>query len=381
MTETIYFDNAATTPVDPQVIEEMVRYLGPEGVYANPASRSHLGGWMAEDAVESARRQVADALNADPREVVWTSGATEANNLALKGVFDALGAGHLITTQTEHKAVLDTCAWLESRGIRVTYLPPNAAGQVSAEQVREALSDDTRLVSVIHGNNETGVLNDIAAIGAVCREKGVIFHTDAAQTAGKVSLDMAVLPVDLVSMSAHKFYGPKGVGALYVRRAPAVKVAAQMHGGGHERGLRSGTLPTHQIVGMGKALALAVAQHDEEVARIVRLRDAFWAALSELDDVFLNGDAAPRLPGHLNVGFRGLDSELLLAALNPVAASSGSACNSATVAPSYVLKAMGLSDADAHSAVRFSLGRFTTESEVVKAAKVVVDAVTRLRAN
>ena len=296
MSNAVYLDYAATTPVDPAVVDAMVRHLGPEGTFANPASRSHLYGWLAEEAVESARRQVADLLNADPREVVWTSGATEANNLALKGAIDARGGGHVITSATEHKAVLDACGWLESQGHAVTYLKPEKDGQVSPQSVADAMREDTVLVSVMHANNETGVINDIAAIGALCRERGVLFHTDAAQSVGKLPLDVKTLPVDLVSVCAHKVYGPKGIGALYVRRSPDVKVAAQIHGGGHERGMRSGTLATHQIVGMGEAFALAGSLKDEEGPRIAGLRDRLWQGIESLGGVSVNGEGAPRLP-------------------------------------------------------------------------------------
>lgn len=379
MSNAVYLDYAATTPVDPAVVDAMVRHLGPEGTFANPASRSHLYGWLAEEAVESARRQVADLLNADPREVVWTSGATEANNLALKGVLDACGGGHVITGATEHKAVLDACGWLETKGYAVTYLKPQSNGQISPESVAAALRDDTVLVSVMHANNETGVINDIAAIGGVCRERGVLFHTDAAQSVGKLPLDVKNLPVDLVSVCAHKVYGPKGIGALYVRRSPDVKVAAQIHGGGHERGMRSGTLATHQIVGMGEAFALAGSLKDEEGPRICALRDRLWRGIAALGGVSVNGEGAARLPGHLNVAFEGVDGEMLLTAMNGVAVSSGSACTSASLEPSYVLKAMGVTDALAHGSIRFSVGRFTSSEDIERAISSVVDAVNRLR--
>ncbi|MZR63778.1 IscS subfamily cysteine desulfurase [Alcanivorax sp. DP30] len=379
MSQAVYLDYAATTPVDPAVVDVMVRHLGPEGTFANPASRSHLYGWLAEEAVENARRQVADVLNADPREIVWTSGATEANNLALKGVIEARGGGHVITGATEHKAVLDACKWLEQQGHAVTYLKPAADGRISPDSVEEALRDDTVLVSVMHANNETGVINDIEAIGGLCRERGVLFHTDAAQSVGKLSLDVQAMPVDLVSVCAHKVYGPKGIGALYVRRAPGVKVAAQIHGGGHERGMRSGTLPTHQIVGMGEAFALAAGQREEEGARIAALRDRLWQGISELEGVSINGGESPRLPGHLNVAFADVDGEMLLTAMNGVAVSSGSACTSASLEPSYVLKAMGVPDDLAHGSIRFSVGRFTTEADIESAVQNVIDVVKRLR--
>lgn len=380
MSQAVYLDYAATTPVDSRVVVAMVRHLGREGTFANPASRSHLYGWLAEEAVEAARRQVADVLNADPREIVWTSGATEANNLAIKGVLEHCRGGHVITAATEHKAVLDPCGWLERQGHDVTYLMPNAAGCIEPGSVAAALREDTVLVSIMHANNETGVINDIASIGALCRARDVLFHTDAAQTVGKLELNVRDLPVDLISLCAHKNYGPKGIGALFVRRHPDVRVAAQIHGGGHERTMRSGTLATHQIVGMGEALALATAERHAEQARIGALRDRLWAALSALPDVCFNGEGAPRLAGHLNVAFAGVDGEMLLTAMSEVAVSTGSACTSASLEPSYVLKAMGLPDALAHGSVRFSVGRFTTEEDIDRAAQNVTDAVTRLRA-
>lgn len=380
MSQAVYLDYAATTPVDSRVVVAMVRHLGREGTFANPASRSHLYGWLAEEAVEAARRQVADVLNADPREIVWTSGATEADNLAIKGVLEHCGGGHVITAATEHKAVLDPCGWLERQGHDVTYLTPNAEGCIEPRSVAAALREDTVLVSIMHANNETGVINDIASIGALCRARDVLFHTDAAQSVGKLELNVRELPVDLISLCAHKNYGPKGIGALYVRRHPDVRVAAQIHGGGHERTMRSGTLATHQIVGMGEALALAMAERQAEQARIGALRDRLWAALSLLPDVRLNGAGAPRLAGHLNVAFAGVDGEMLLTAMSEVAVSTGSACTSASLEPSYVLKAMGLPDALAHGSVRFSVGRFTSEEDIDRAAQNVTDAVTRLRA-
>ncbi|HBS16178.1 MAG TPA: IscS subfamily cysteine desulfurase [Alcanivorax sp.] len=379
MSQAVYLDYAATTPVDPRVVAVMMRHLGPEGTFANPASRSHLYGWLAEEAVENARRQVADALNADPREIVWTSGATEADNLAIKGVVEQRGGGHVITAASEHKAVLDPCGWLERSGVPVTYLAPGPDGRIDPRAVADALREDTVLVSIMHANNETGVINDIDAIGAICREAGVLFHSDAAQTAGKLPLDVRATPVDMLSLSAHKFYGPKGMGALYVRRHPGVRLSAQIHGGGHERNMRSGTLATHQIVGMGEALALAVAERDAEQVRLAVLRDRLWGQIAALPGVHLNGRDAPRLAGHLNVAFEGVDGEMLLTALTEVAVSTGSACTSASLEPSYVLKAMGLADDLAHGAIRLSLGRFTGEDEVDRAGQNVTEAVTRLR--
>ncbi|SOC27876.1 cysteine desulfurase [Alloalcanivorax xenomutans] len=379
MSQAVYLDYAATTPVDPRVVEAMVRFLGPDGTFGNPASRSHLYGWLAEEAVENARRQVADALNADPREIVWTSGATEANNLAIKGVLEQRGRGHVITSATEHKAVLDPCGWLEGRGVEVTYLAPEPDGRITPRAVEEAMREDTVLVSIMHANNETGVINDIGAIGALCRERGVLFHTDAAQTMGKLPLDVRETAVDLVSLCAHKIYGPKGIGALYVRRHPDVRVAAQIHGGGHERGMRSGTLPAHQIVAMGEALSLAMASRDEENERIAALRDRLWGGIRTLPGVSLNGAGAPRLPGHMNVAFEGLEGEMLLTALTGVAVSTGSACTSASLEPSYVLKAMGVSDSLAHGSLRFSVGRFTDETQIDTVIQNVTQVVTRLR--
>ena len=379
MSQAVYLDYAATTPVDPRVVEAMVRFLGPDGTFGNPASRSHLYGWLAEAAVENARRQVADALNADPREIVWTSGATEANNLAIKGVLEQRGGGHVITSATEHKAVLDPCGWLEGRGVEVTYLAPEPDGRITPRAVEEAMREDTVLVSIMHANNETGVINDIGAIGALCRERGVLFHTDAAQTMGKLPLDVRETAVDLVSLCAHKIYGPKGIGALYVRRHLDVRVAAQIHGGGHERGMRSGTLPAHQIVAMGEALSLAMASRDEENERIAALRDRLWDGIRTLPGVSLNGAGAPRLPGHMNVAFEGLEGEMLLTALTGVAVSTGSACTSASLEPSYVLKAMGVSDSLAHGSLRFSVGRFTDETQIDTVIQNVTQVVTRLR--
>ena len=378
----LYFDYAATTPVDERVAEKMLACLTFEGNFANPASRSHVYGWRAEEAVEHARRQVADLLNADPREIVWTSGATEANNLALKGAafFYRDRGRHIVTSQIEHKAVLDVCAYLESQGFSVTYLRPDASGIIAPEQVAAALRPDTILASFMHVNNEVGVINDIAALGALCRERGVLLHVDAAQSAGKIPLDMSALPVDLLSISAHKLYGPKGVGALYVRRRPRVQLEPQMHGGGHERGLRSGTLPTHQIVGMGEACRIAQIEMAEEGARILALRQRLWQGIAALPEVYLNGDAERRVPGNLNISFGGVDGEALLLALKDVAVSTGSACTSASLEPSYVLSALGRAAPLAHSALRFSLGRYTTQEEVDCAAELIRDTLANLRA-
>lgn len=376
-----YLDYAATTPVDERVMARMLKHLGRDGVFANPASRSHMYGWQAEEAVETARRQVADLVGADPREIIWTSGATESDNLALKGVMQASAdrGRHLITCTAEHKAVVDTAHWLAQQGCDVTWLEPMADGRVDPTAVADAMRDDTVLVSIMHANNETGVINDVATIGRVCRDHGVLFHVDAAQTVGKLAIDVAVLNVDLLSLSAHKIYGPKGVGALYIRRHPDVRVAAQIHGGGHERGFRSGTLPTHQLVGMGEALALAGEEREQEQARIAALRDQLWQGIASLGQVYLNGHEEQRLAGHLNVAFEGVDGETLMLALNQVAVSSGSACTSASVEPSFVLRAMGVEERLALASVRFSVGRFTSEEEIAHAVSHVCDVVTRLR--
>ncbi|UTA49169.1 aminotransferase class V-fold PLP-dependent enzyme [Simiduia sp. 21SJ11W-1] len=375
----VYLDYAATTPVDPQVASAMAECLTAEGAFANPASRSHIFGWQAEEKVEAARAQVAALLAADPREVVWTSGATESNNLAIKGVFEAAGfTGHLITSVCEHKAVIDPAKWLEARGVEVTWLKPDSRGCISAADVQAARRPDTRMVSLMHVNNETGAINPIADIGAWCRAEGILMHVDAAQSAGKLCIDVGSLNADLLSMSAHKFYGPKGVGALYVRRAIAGQLVAQIHGGGHERGLRSGTLATHQLVGIGAAAHLCQQLREQEMARIGQLRDQLWAGIADLPGVARNGEQVS--PTHLNVCFGGLDGESLLLSLRDIAISSGSACTSASMEPSYVLKAMGLSDADAHSSVRISLGRFTTEADVTRAIAHIRTTVGQLQA-
>jgi cysteine desulfurase len=380
----IYLDYLATTPVDPQVAQAMAACLTLDGCFANPASRSHRYGWEAEMQVENARRDVADLLGADPREIIWTSGATEADNLALKGVVaQALAAGgraHVLSSLIEHKAVLDTCAWLQTQGVEVSYLAPGPGGLIRAEQVAEALRPDTVLVSIMHANNEIGTVNPIAAIGALCREAGVLLHVDAAQSAGKLPIDVQDLQVDLLALSAHKFYGPKGVGALYVRRAVAQRLQAQMHGGGHERGLRAGTLPTHQLVGMGTAARLAAAAQAAEAARLRALREQLWSQLEAIGGVGLNGDAQERLPGALNVHVEGVDGEVLLSSLKDIAISTGSACTSARVEPSYVLRAIGLPRRLALCSLRISLGRFTTEEQVAHAGAHLCEVISRLRA-
>ncbi|UTW47451.1 IscS subfamily cysteine desulfurase [Bacterioplanoides sp. SCSIO 12839] len=366
----IYLDYAATTPVDPRVAELMAQCLTQEGNFANPASRSHKFGWKAEQAVEQARRQLADLLCADPREIVWTSGATESNNLALKGVVEHLRqknpqqALHIVTSAIEHKAILDTCAYLESQGVEVDYLTPDADGLISPDQVAAALTPETCLVSLMAVNNELGTLTDIPAIASVLKGTDVLLHVDAAQAVGKMAIDVNQWQVDLLSVSAHKMYGPKGIGALYVRREPQVKIAAQIHGGGHERGMRSGTLATHQLVGLGEAAVLAQQEMADEIERIRQLRDALWQGLESFGGVYLNGHEEQRSAGHLNVSFDGVDGEILLASLAKVAVSSGSACTSASVEPSYVLKAIGRSDELAHAGLRFSVGRFTTREEI-----------------
>jgi len=376
----IYLDYLATTPVDPRVAAAMAGCLSLEGYFANPASRSHRYGWEAEMQVENARRDVADLIGADPREIVWTSGATEADNLALKGALASAGKGaHLITARTEHKAVLDPCAWLESQGVEVSYLEPGADGVISAAAVASALRPHTRLVSIMHANNEIGTLNPVAEIGALCRQAGVLLHVDAAQSAGKLPIDVSAMQVDLLALSAHKFYGPKGVGALYVRRAIAGRVQAQMHGGGHERGLRAGTLPTHQLVGMGTAARLAAEAQAGEALRLHALRERLWAQLAALGGVGLNGDAERRLPGALNVHVEGVDGEVLLHSLKDIAISTGSACTSASVEPSHVLRAIGLPRALALCSLRISLGRFTTEQEVAHAGAHLSEVISRLR--
>ncbi|MCP5182710.1 MAG: IscS subfamily cysteine desulfurase [Pseudomonadales bacterium] len=379
MQRPVYLDYAATTPVDPEVAAAMTQCLTIDGNFGNPASRSHVYGWRAEEAVEEARTQLANLIGADPREIIWTSGATEADNLALKGVAEGATRRHIITSRIEHKAILDTCHALEGRGFEVTYLTPDANGVIHPAQVADALRPDTLIVSIMHANNELGVVNDVAAIGAVCRENRTYFHTDAAQSTGKVALDMRSMPVDLVSISAHKIYGPKGAGALYVRRQPPVKVAPQIHGGGHEFGMRSGTLATHQIVGLGLAARLMGERMAAENARIGGLRDRLLAHVLQMPGTYLHGGQAPRLPGIVNVGFDGVDGETLLLALDDVAVSSGSACTSASVEPSYVLRALGIADALAHASIRFSVGRFTTEADVDHAGRRVVEVVSALR--
>ena len=377
----IYLDYAATTPAAPEVAEKMAGCLTKAGAFGNPASRSHRFGWEAEEAIENARNEVATLINADPREIVWTSGATESDNLAIKGAahFYASKGKHIVTSAIEHKAVLDTCRQLEREGYEITYLEPDSHGITSPESVRAALREDTILVSVMHANNEIGVINDIAAIGEITRERKIIFHVDAAQSVGKIPVDMDALKVDLLSMSAHKMYGPKGIGALFVRRKPRVRIEAQIHGGGHERGMRSGTLPTHQIVGFGEAARLARELMTVDNERIGALRDRMWNGFSDMEEVYLNGDSEHRLPGALNVSFNFVEGESLIMALKDLAISSGSACTSASLEPSYVLRALGRSDELAHSSLRFTIGRYTTEAEVDFAVEKVRAAVVKLR--
>jgi cysteine desulfurase len=377
----IYFDYAATTPVDPRVAQKMSECLLAEGTFGNPASRSHQFGWEAEEAVEIARRQVADLINCDSREVVWTSGATESDNLALKGVahFYKNKGNHIVTSKIEHKAVLDSCRHLEREGFEVTYLDPDSNGLISPESVAEAIREDTLIVSIMHVNNEIGVVNDIAAIGEITRQRKVLFHVDAAQSAGKIDIDLQKLKVDLMSFSGHKVYGPKGVGVLFVRRKPRVRLEAQIHGGGHERGMRSGTLATHQLVGMGEAFRIAKQEMHTEAARLLALKERMWSGFEDMEEVYINGDMQLRVPGNLNISFNFVEGESLIMSLTDLAVSSGSACTSASLEPSYVLRALGLNDEMAHSSLRISIGRFTTEEEVDFAIEKIRSAVEKLR--
>lgn len=378
----IYLDYAATTPADPRVATKMMQCLTLDGTFGNPASRSHRFGWQAEEAVDVARNQIAELVNADPREIVFTSGATEADNLAIKGAaqFHQARGKHIITSQTEHKAVLDSCLQLEREGFDVTFLQPGSDGIITPQMLESALRDDTVLVSLMHVNNETGVIQDIAALGALCRARDILFHVDATQSVGKLPIDVTELPVDLMSFSAHKLYGPKGIGALWVRRKPRLQIDAQMHGGGHERGMRSGTLPVHQIVGMGEAYRIAREEMSSEMARLVDLRLRLWNGINQLGNVNLNGSLEQGAPNILNISFAQVDGESLIMALKDLALSSGSACTSASLEPSYVLRAMGVEQELAHSSLRFSLGRFTSAEEIDYAIELVNKAVTRLRA-
>lgn len=382
MSQLTYLDYAATTPVDKDVAEKMMQYLTFDGVFGNPASRSHGFGWQAEEAVETAREQIADLINADPREIVFTSGATESDNLAIKGAahFYSGRGKHIITSKIEHKAVLDVCRELEQEGFEITYLEPQqGTGLITVDMVKDAIRDDTILISLMMVNNELGTLTDVAAIGKITREKGIILHVDAAQAAGKTPIDLETMQIDLMSLSGHKMYGPKGIGALYVRRKPRVRLKAQMHGGGHERGMRSGTLATHQIVGMGEACKIAKARMAEDEAHIGQLRDRLWHGLKDLEEVYLNGDLTHSIPNIVNISFNFVEGESLMMSLKDFAVSSGSACTSATLEPSYVLRALGLSDELAHSSIRFSMGRYTTEADVDHAIAQVRSAVEKLR--
>jgi len=377
----IYFDYAATTPVDKRVADIMMKYLTVESDYGNPASRSHSFGWAADDAIDTARGQVAALVNCDPREIVWTSGATESDNLAIKGVahFYHKKGKHIITCKTEHKAVLDSCRQLEREGYEITYLDPEPNGLIDLNKLKGAMREDTILVSLMHVNNEIGVIQDIETIGELCRANKTLFHVDAAQSAGKVAIDLSTLKVDLMSFSAHKIYGPKGIGALYVRRKPRVRLEAQMHGGGHERGMRSGTLATHQIAGMGEAFRIAKEDMASENARILALRNRLYNGFKDMEEVYVNGDLDHRIPGNLNISFNYVEGESLIMALKDIAVSSGSACTSASLEPSYVLRALGRSDELAHSSLRFTIGRYTTEQEIDYTIELVKGAVEKLR--
>jgi len=377
----VYLDYSATTPVDPRVAEVMCSYLTPEGNFGNAASRSHAYGWAADEAIKEARKNVADLINADPKEIVWTSGATESNNLAIKGVahFYKKKGKHIITCKTEHKAVLDTCRQLEREGYEVTYLDPEDNGLVDITKLESAMRDDTILVSIMHVNNEIGVIQDIKAIGELTRERGIIFHVDAAQSAGKVPIDTQDVKVDLMSFSAHKIYGPKGMGALYVQRKPRIRLEAQMHGGGHERGMRSGTLATHQIVGMGEAFRLAKEEMAADNEKLMMLRNRLWDGLKDMEEVYINGDMDQRVAGNLNISFNFVEGESLIMAVKDLAVSSGSACTSASLEPSYVLRALGRSDELAHSSIRFTFGRFSTTDDVDFTIELIRSKVDKLR--
>ena len=378
---TIYLDYASTTPVDPRVASKMMEYLTPKGEFGNPASRSHRYGWAADEAVEEARSHVANLVNCDPREIVWTSGATEADNLAIKGVarFYKSKGNHIITSKIEHKAVLDTMRQLELEGYNVTYLDPEPNGLVDLKKLEDAITEKTLLVSIMHVNNEIGVIQDLESIGKLCKKHKILFHVDAAQSPGKVDIDVNKFNVDLMSLSAHKVYGPKGIGALFIRRKPRVRLEAQMHGGGHERGFRSGTLPTHQIVGMGEAFRIANEEMEVDNIRIRKLRDKFWAQLKDVEEIYLNGDLDSRIPGNLNVSFNYVEGESLIMAIKDIAVSSGSACTSASLEPSYVLRALGRDDELAHSSIRITIGRYTTEEEVDYAVELLKKSVAKLR--
>ena len=377
----LYFDYASTTPVDQRVIDKMKDCLSLDGNFGNPGSRSHAFGWQAEELVEEARINVSTLVNCDPREIIWTSGATESDNLAIKGAanFYKEKGNHIITSKIEHKAVLDTCRQLESEGFEVTYLDPNENGEISIESIEENIREETTLVSLMHINNEIGVVNDIEKIGELCRNKGIIFHVDAAQSAGKIEIDLSQLKVDLMSFSAHKIYGPKGIGALFVRRRPRIRLQPLFHGGGQERGIRAGTLPTHQIVGMGEAFKLSQTEMQSDLSKISSYRDILWNGLSEMEEIYVNGSIDNGYPGILNLSFNYVEGESLIMALKNIAVSSGSACTSASLEPSYVLRALGRPDELAHSSIRFSFGRFTKEEEVKSTVKLVQESVAQLR--
>ncbi|MEC7465513.1 MAG: IscS subfamily cysteine desulfurase [Pseudomonadota bacterium] len=377
----LYFDYASTTPVDQRVIDKMKDCLSLDGNFGNPGSRSHAFGWQAEELVEEARINVSTLVNCDPREIIWTSGATESDNLAIKGAanFYKEKGNHIITSKIEHKAVLDTCRQLESEGFEVTYLDPNENGEISIESIEENIREETTLVSLMHINNEIGVVNDIEKIGELCRNKGIIFHVDAAQSAGKIEIDLSQLKVDLMSFSAHKIYGPKGIGALFVRRRPRIRLQPLFHGGGQERGIRAGTLPTHQIVGMGEAFKLSQTEMESDLSKISSYRDILWNGLSEMEEIYVNGSIDNGYPGIFNLSFNYVEGESLIMALKNIAVSSGSACTSASLEPSYVLRAIGRPDELAHSSIRFSFGRFTKEEEVKSTVKLVQESVAQLR--
>ena len=377
----IYLDYAATCPMDERVAKKMMEYMTLDGVFGNPASRSHKFGWQAEEAVDIARNQIADLIGADSREIVFTSGATESDNLAIKGVahFYQTKGKHIITCKTEHKAVLDTCRQLEREGFEVTYLDPKSDGLLDLEELKATIRPDTSLVSIMHVNNEIGVIQDIKAIGDICRERKVLFHTDATQSVGKLPINLAELNVDLLSMSSHKLYGPKGIGALYVRRKPRVRLEAIIHGGGHERGMRSGTLPVHQIVGMGEAYRIAKEEMANEMARLTALRDRLYNGLKVIEETYVNGSMEHRIGSNLNISFNFVEGESLMMALRDIAVSSGSACTSASLEPSYVLRALGRNDELAHSSIRFTLGRWTTEEEIDYTISLMNSAVQKLR--
>jgi len=378
----IYLDYASTTPIDKRVVEKMLEYMTTDGMYGNPASRSHSFGWDADEAVSKSRQYIADLINADPREIVWTSGATESDNLAIKGAahFYKKKGKHVITIKTEHKAVLDACRQLEREGFEVTYMEPMSNGLIDIKELESEIREDTVLISVMHVNNEIGVIQDIEKIGELARSKKIIFHVDAAQSAGKINIDLEKMKVDLMSFSAHKIYGPKGIGALYVRRKPRVRLEAQIHGGGHERGLRSGTLPTHQIVGMGEAFRIAKEEMDKDYKKISQLRNRLWNGLKDIEEVYLNGDFENRYPGIMNISFNYIEGESLIMATKDIAISSGSACTSASLEPSFVLRAIGRPDELAHSSLRMSIGRFTTDEDIDITIKTVSSAVEKLRA-